>query len=155
MTLKVALCLSFLFIVACKTEKGPLTMDAPDKFAVFDVESEKNTVVRAISSNNVLFQARTIKNEPRAELSFWHEALKTHLKDSGYVLLKDETINIKGKDGILVKFNAPVGQTDHRLLVALFVLGDEILVVESAGSLKEFQSLEKNIIAAISTLKNL
>ncbi|MEL6543215.1 MAG: hypothetical protein AAFQ82_01235 [Myxococcota bacterium] len=120
----------------------------PEGFAPFDDWWE----FRAVSPEGVTFRVREEDNEPEADLAFWSEALKNRMDDAGYVFVKDGEVKAGSVSGYALELAAPFGQTDYSYLIAIFVQGSDIVIVESAGEVTEFSERRSAIDTAISNL---
>lgn len=107
--------------------------------------------LRAVSPEGVLFSVRARKNEPKADLAFWREAMKTHMSQSGYRIVEDTSCAMGGAPAGLLKLAAPVGDRDFLYWVAFSLSpdGEEILVAEAAGEAKAFRARGADIEKAI------
>lgn len=121
---------------------------APDGFAVY----EGRGAFRAVSPEGVVYRVRTVDNKPRADLEFWREALRKRMLDAGYRLLAEDDVRTGNLDGYRLELAAPVGEQDYAYLVAIFVLGDELLVAESAGEVSRFQTVREAVLEAVRTI---
>jgi hypothetical protein len=123
----------------------------PDGFGQYPRGSVFKSPLRAVSPDGVLFTVRTEKNKPKADLSFWREALKTRMAQAGYRVAADTTCSMKGSPGALVKLAAPVGNQDYFYWIAftLSASGGDILVAEAAGESKLFLARQDAILKAM------
>lgn len=123
----------------------------PEEFSVYPRGWIFKGPYRSVSSDGVLFTARLEKNKPKADLSFWREALKTRMGQAGYRVVSDSACSLKGTEGALLKLAAPVGNQDYLYWVAvgLSPSGRKILVVEAAGESKRFLARQDAIRKAI------
>jgi hypothetical protein len=114
-------------------------------------EGVKRGPLKAVSPDGVLFTVRSEANDPKADLAFWREALKTHMSQSGYRIVEDTTCAMGKAPGGLLKLAAPVGDRDYLYWVAfsLSPSGKELLVAEAAGEAKAFRARESEIAAAM------
>jgi hypothetical protein len=115
----------------------------PDGFAVY---SRYN---RAISPDGVVYRIRKQINKPYAKLSFWKEALKKRMVDTGYIFVKENDILSGKKKGYLIELTAPYGEEDYTYLISIFLKEKEILIVEASGEVLLFKKQRGNILAAI------
>lgn len=124
---------------------------APAEFAVYPEEKP----LKAVSPDGVVFRIKTEPNEPRAELSFWKEALKKRMLDVGYVFVREDDIAAGPNNGYLLELAAPMGVKDYAYLIAVFIdtQEDKLVVIESAGEIIRFNSRREDIVAAIQRVK--
>lgn len=134
---------------------GSVEPVAPASFAIEKEPSSvaDDVIFAAVSYSGVTYRVRTKPNEPKADLKFWQEGLEKHLKDSGYLFLKRKKIMASKQPGYLMNFLAPTKNADYRFSVALFVINDEIVIVESAGDEKAFKKVRKKILKAVKSIK--
>ena len=123
----------------------------PEGFAAYPRGSMFKSPLRAASPDGIVFTVRTERNEPRADLGFWREALKTRMGQAGYRVVADTACSMKGADGVLLKLAAPVGNQDYLYWIAfsLSPSGGKILVAEAAGESKRFLARQGEIRKAI------
>lgn len=121
----------------------PLT---PSGFAAFTASEP----FRAVSPDGVVYRVHREENPGEAKLAFWKEALTSRMKAKGYALSTDG--DIAGADaapGYLLELAAPLGLREHGYLIALFVRGDELVVVEASGPAESLASRRAAIVAAV------
>lgn len=126
----------------------PFQASSPEGFAAY----EENGEFRAVSPEGITFRVRSEDNEPPADLEFWSEALKNRMSDAGYVVVSDGSVDAKNSSGYRLELAAPIGELDYSYLVAIFVHGDDIVVVESAGEVRQFAAKRAAIEAALADL---
>lgn len=126
----------------------PFQATAPDGFAPFDDWGE----FRAVSPEGVTFRVRAEDNEPEADLAFWAEALKNRMDDAGYVFVEDGDVSAGSVKGYRLELAAPFGQEDYTYLIAIFVSGSNIVIVESAGEVTRFSERRAAVDAAIAAI---
>jgi hypothetical protein len=108
---------------------------------------------RAVSPEGVVYRVRAEDNDPKAELSFWREALKKRMLDAGYTFISDGDIKANGRAGYLLELAAPQGPMDYSYLVALFVDGDKLVVAEVAGEVTKVRGRRQELVSAISAIR--
>lgn len=109
--------------------------------------------IKAVSPEGVTFRVRSEANKPFAELPFWKEALKKRMLDAGYIFLDDSSVTADNREGYLLELTAPYGQLDYTYLMAVFVVGKKIVIVEAAGEVTDLAARREAILAAIGRLK--
>jgi hypothetical protein len=124
---------------------------APEGFGQYPRGSVFASPLRTASPDGVLFTVRTEKNKPKADLSFWREALKTRMSQAGYRVIADTACSMHGSPGALVKLAAPVGNQDYFYWIAFTLSGSgqDILVAEAAGESKRFLARQEAILKAM------
>lgn len=118
---------------------------APKGFAQYD----KGKDFRAVSSEGILYRVRKEENYPKADLSFWKEALKKRMTDSGYTFLSDASIKANATEGYLLELAAPFGQLDYAYLIAIFVHGNSIYIAEATGEVTLLKKDREVIVEAM------
>lgn len=121
----------------------------PEGFSAFRDERR----YRAASPDGVLFRARTVKHEPRADAAFWQEAVRERARAAGYRIVADEAITVGGVEGVRLELQAPLGEEDWTYLVAFFPSGRRVAIVEAAGQVARFDERRGAILAAIEALR--
>jgi len=137
-----------VLIVMVMTACQKIDLIRPDGFAIYQ---NNDFGYRFVSPDNIMYRVRAHENKEKADLTFWKTALKTHLLDSGYILLRESEISAKSTPGYLLRLSAPAGVKDYDYLVALFAHKEKLVVIESAGESRIFENYRQNII---DTIKN-
>lgn len=140
----VSLLVALGLLTACRS----FTAEAPVGFAPY----KQTRSFRAVSPDGVVFRVRTEKNEPKAELNFWKEALKKRMLDAGYHFVSEGDIKAGEHVGYLLELSAPLGTQDYTYLIAVFDQGDRLVLVESAGEIARFAGRREAVVAAIGKL---
>lgn len=122
-----------------------VTVPVPQDFAHY----KKNRPFRATSADGVLFEVRTAKHKPEATLAFWKEALRKRMTDAGYTVVAESDVTASGKPGAMLELAAPMGAQDYSYLVAVFVHGKKLVLVEAAGEVSKFQVRKAAILASV------
>ncbi len=107
---------------------------------------------RAASPEGLVFRVRTEKHEPRAELAFWQEAVRSRMEAAGYTVVAESTIEGAGTTGGLLELAAPMGTEDWTYLLAFFPSGRRMVVAEAAGEVSTFAPARDAVLAAIGAL---
>ncbi|MDH5232971.1 MAG: hypothetical protein OEZ58_11335 [Gammaproteobacteria bacterium] len=131
-----------LFLLGCER-----AYVKPDGFAPY-LNTYEN---RAVTPDRVVYRVRKFENKKGGDLAFWKVALKTHMKDSGYIILSDEDVVAKETPGYLLKMAAPVANQDYIYLISIFIKDDNLYVIESAGEINVFAKYERNILQTINS----
>lgn len=142
--MKTSLLLAALALAACSSFEA----QAPKGFAVYDDGDD----YRAVSSDGVVYRVRSEDNEPEAALPFWREALAKRMSDAGYLVIGGEPVKAGAVEGHLLELAAPLGNRDYAYAVAVFVAGDDIVIVEAAGEAALLKEKRGDIVAAIQGL---
>ncbi len=124
---------------------GGITVEAPTGFA----PGRKARRFVAVSPDDVVFRVRTARNKPKADLMFWKEAMITRMTGAGYRVIATGDVTAGGAPGALLELSAPDGTQDAAYLVAVFVDGGRLVVVESAGEVARFAARRAAVIEAI------
>jgi hypothetical protein len=126
-----------------------LAIQAPSGFS----EWRKSRSYRAVSPDGVLFRARTVKHDPRADATFWQEAVRERMKAAGYRVVADEAREIGGLPGVVLELQAPLGEEDWTYLIAFVPDGRKIQIVEAAGVVTRFEDRRAAIVEAIEAME--
>ncbi|MBI5508051.1 MAG: hypothetical protein HY903_04790 [Deltaproteobacteria bacterium] len=121
---------------------------APAGFAAFDGWR----ALKAVSPEGVVYRVRQARNEPRADLPFWCEALKKRMQDAGYTFVAESQIKAGGAPGCLLDLAAPQGTFDYSYLTAVFVDGRHLVIAEAAGEVLKLNERKKDIVTAIAAI---
>lgn len=124
---------------------------APREFARYPRGIVFKGPLRSVSPDGVLFTVRSEENDPKADLAFWRDAMKTRMSQAGYRVVADTNCKMKDADAALLKLAAPVGNEDHLYWIAFSLnsSGSRILVAEAAGESKKFLARQEEIGKAI------
>ncbi|MBN1959483.1 MAG: hypothetical protein JW841_00935 [Deltaproteobacteria bacterium] len=122
----------------------------PDGFAAYD---DGINHFRAVSPDGVVYRVRTEKNSPEAKVVFWREALKKRMLDAGYIFTNENDITAGQIPGYLLELAAPVGLQDYGYLIALFVSGSRLIIVEASGEVLKLKNHRDAILNSINALK--
>lgn len=114
---------------------------------------EDDNPFRAVTPDGVVYRVREADNEPRADLSFWRKALRKRMQDAGYLFVAEQPLKAGATPGYLIELAAPFGAQDYAYLVAVFVRGDTLTIVEATGELSRLRLRRKAIIKAIKQLR--
>jgi hypothetical protein len=134
--------LLLLSLAAC----GGVPFSVPSGFAGYDGSA------RAVSPDGVLFAVRTVPHEPAAELPFWKEAMRRRMDEAGYVFQREGEVRAGSQPGWLLEVAAPMGPVDYLYLVAVFIRGDELVLVEAAGEVTHVEQRRQAMLDAIAAL---
>lgn len=133
-------------LVACGPP--PYSLTAPEAFKRY----EDSRDFKLITADGVMLKAREVDNYPKADLSFWAEALGRHLDARGYAKKSEHRFKTnKGLEGFTLTFVLPHGAEDYVLSETIFVVGDTVYLVEAAGPFERFAAVEKELDAALAT----
>ena len=135
-----------LLVAACS---APFRATAPKGFAALDSDDP----FQAVTPEGVMYRVRQQDNRPRADLSFWRKALKQRMVEAGYVFIADKDIKAGAVPGYLLELAAPFGQRDYGYLIAVFVRGDDLTLVESAGEISQMRKRREALLAAIQRIR--
>ncbi len=127
---------------------GPASrLSAPDGFA--HVEGEYDD--RVASANGVVIATRAVKNDPKANLDFWTQAIDLRLRTHGYEPseqpqeIKSDT-GIPGRSLHYVFFD---GTRKNRYFVDVYATDRRILLVEAAGDVSDFDANLPKVVATM------
>jgi hypothetical protein len=139
-------CLALLVAVAgCGR---PYTMNRPPAFREYTESHD----LRLITADGVMLKARKTDNYPKAALAFWADAMSTHLQEQGYAAKSKLCFKTRrGLDGCTLDFLVPHGAQDWVLSETLFVVDDDIYLVEVAGPYDRYAPLEKQLAESYKT----
>lgn len=103
----------------------------------------------ALSPDDVVYRVRKARNKPRADLAFWKEAMRTRMTEAGYHVVAESDIQAGAVPGALVELSAPDGQQDDTYVIAVFVDGRRLVIVEAAGEVGRYIGRREAVLAAI------
>jgi hypothetical protein len=113
-------------------------LDAPQGF----VRYEKKKAPAFITPDGVRLRARTERNYPKAELAFWADAMERHLVARDYLLHHKQCFKTtRGLDGCTAEFILPHAGEDWVLAETVFVLGDNLALLEAAGPFDRYKKV--------------
>lgn len=144
-----ALAAAVLVIAAAGCRTPHYRMTDPPSFKRFPGEDG----LRMITADGVMLKVREVENYPLADLAFWVDAMRRHLEQQGYALQGEPRLfdTKAGRKGARLVFVVPRGQEDWVLGETVFVVGERIVLVETAGPYELHAPLEKEIDEALAT----
>ncbi|MFO8073738.1 MAG: hypothetical protein R6V85_17895 [Polyangia bacterium] len=126
----------------------PYRMELGDSFKQYDESRD----YKLITAEGVRVKAREVDNYPKADLEFWTDALAGHLAERGYALDSRECFETDaGLAGCTLDFALPHGAEDWAFSTTLFVVDDEVIVLEAAASYERFTEIEEELDAMVRT----
>lgn len=128
---------------------GRVGAAAPDGFAPYKAKGR----FQAISPDDCIYRVTSFKNKPVADLAFWSEALRTRMDQAGYHLVAETEVQAGGTTGTLLELGAANGTQDQAYVVALFIDGGRIVVVEATGEAEAFAARRDAVVAAVNGLE--
>jgi hypothetical protein len=139
------LLLAVLTLVGC----GPHhAMKAPPGF----VRYEKGSSLALITADGVRVKSREERNYPKADLTFWVDAMKRHLQARGYAVQGQRCFQTTaGLPGCTLEFLLPHGAEDWVLSETTFVIADRIVLVEAAGPFDRFTKIQEGLNQSLLT----
>jgi hypothetical protein len=126
----------------------PATMKTPDGFAELGHAGAYS--FRAASAHGVVLAMRAEKNEPRANLDFWKDAVDARVRRQGYA--PDGQANVKsadGHDGRQLRYARVEDRRTYRYWLTLFVVDDHVVVVEAGGDRENFDPAQATVEKAV------
>ena len=148
-----------LFVLLAAAGCAPsYTLPLPERFATLrdDRTGERHDYrLRATTPDGVVVGVKHLNREADGGLEFWREAVAAQLREGrGYALLTEEEIAVaSGETGHLMRFGRDLSGHSYRFTVALFVLEDQLLLIEAGGREEPFVALESEIEAAIRAMR--
>lgn len=100
---------------------------------------------RAVSPDGVLYRARSVRRQARADGEFWQEALRERMTAAGYRVVSQDTLGVAPR----IELASPLGQEDWTYVVAFRVDGRRIRVIEAAGEVSRFEARRTAIASAM------
>jgi hypothetical protein len=145
------LSLSALGATGCHTGSR---LDAPDGFAVLDGRGHRGNDTsydwRAASAQGVVLAVRTEKNDPRANVDFWADAVDVRMRRDGYAAeAKRDVTSATGLSGKQLRYTREEDRRVYRYWLTVFVAGDSVYVIEAGGDKESFDPAEKNVERAV------
>ena len=141
----VTFCCAALLCSACATVEAP----APEGFAGL----EESDPIQAVTPDALIYRVRQARNEPRADLAFWRKALRQRMEEAGYLFVAEDDLKAAGVPGYLLELAAPLGEKDFGYLVAVFVRGEDLTLVEAAGEVSRLRRRRGEIVKAIKRIR--
>jgi hypothetical protein len=141
--------LSLAFLGGCQTSR----IDTPSGFV--EVETyHGDPIYRAVSAEGVKIEYRTHENPNGGTLEFWRRAVqRTLVEGKGHTLAESREITSdSGADGRLLRLSKQRGGADFSYLVALYVRGGKVHVVEAGGRREDVAGYEEGLLAALRSL---
>lgn len=137
--------IAFTSVGAACTHRA--TMSAPGGFGRLDGHYD----FRAVSPEGVVVAARVEPNHPRSDLGFWSAAVDLQLARKGYArTAATDVTSAAGIKGRLMKYDAGAGAA---YWVAVFAVGEELLVTEATGAKDDLDANAGSIEASLLSAK--
>lgn len=132
---------------------GTTTMEVPGNFV--PVERCEPYTIKAVSADGVVLAQRTEDNPKNGTLEFWAAAIGNQLSArEGYTLADNVAVTSEsGVPGRLMTYDALRSGAAFKYLLAVFVKGDKVIVVESGGRAEAVTRLLPQIRIAMMTVK--
>jgi hypothetical protein len=109
---------------------------------------------RAVSPEGMLYRVRSIKNEPRKDLSFWGEALENHLIKEGYRSSgKAQSFESGDREGLYYEWVLPSGNQSYFYLTALIVTDRTITLAEAAAPHPVFIQYRQALLDSLASIQ--
>ena len=144
---KLALCLIASLSLAT-TACGPGShLATPDGFAHIGGDFDD----RVATPSGVVIGTRVVKNEPKANLDFWTQAIDLRLRARGYEL-SEQPVDVKSDAGLFGRSLHYVffdGTRKNRYFVDVYATSRRILVVEAAGDVGDFDANMPKVVATM------
>ncbi|MCL2793299.1 MAG: hypothetical protein FWD87_09430 [Spirochaetaceae bacterium] len=122
--------------------------EVPSGFAV----SKENRNFLIYSPDGFKMGVKTERNNPRRDLLFWYEALKTHLGNNGYFLFDETSFNSVNLEWKKITWLMPMNHDYYKYMTAVAVKGRRIYIVEATGEQNLFNNYEEDIKKIISSI---
>ncbi len=90
---------------------------------------------KAVNPDGAVVVLRERDNDQKGSLDFWYKALKKEVVEGkGYDLLDDSEMKTRNMTGRIMTFTTEYGGTPYQYAVAIFVVDDTIVTIETALS---------------------
>jgi hypothetical protein len=112
-------------------------------------------VYKAVSAEGVSLAMRQEENPEGGTAEFWAAALKNQLVGArGYTLSGESAVtSADGVTGKRLDFTANLQGSDMAYLVAVWVVGKQIIIVEAGGPKEKFEADRAKIETALKTVR--
>jgi hypothetical protein len=100
---------------------------------------------RATSPDGVVVRTRAFKHKPRADLSFWSEAVQTHLVGQGYILQRDEALG----EARWLEWAVPSSTEELTYVTAIRPNGRKLELVEVAGTAERVEGRRDAVLVGL------
>ncbi|MEN6503516.1 MAG: hypothetical protein ABFD92_03165 [Planctomycetaceae bacterium] len=132
---------------------GATTIEVPGDFV--PVERCEPYTIKAVSADGVVLAQRTEDNPKNGTLEFWAAAIGNQLfAREGYKLASNvEATSESGIPGRLMTYDALRSGASFKYLLAVFVKGGKVIVVEAGGRADSVNKLLPQIRTAMMTVK--
>ncbi|MCK9463351.1 MAG: hypothetical protein M0R80_27335 [Proteobacteria bacterium] len=141
----------FVAAAALASCAPPYSMAPPASFKRFEESRE----FKWITADGVMLKAREVDNYPEASLDFWADAMSRHLIAQGYIQKGERRCfdTTRGRKACTVEFMLPHGAEDWVLGETLFVVEDDIVLVEAAGPYERYALVEAELAKAVESFE--
>ena len=123
-----------LLPAACTT----FQIHAPAGFA--ELTEDERYDYRATNADGVVIAVRALRNSPEAGLEFWGHVVDERLRRDGYLAdgAAEAVHDERGVPGVMLRYHCTIGGRAHRYLVAVYVRGSKVYVLEAGGDREVF-----------------
>ena len=119
---------------------------APAGFAHVDGDYDD----RVTSPRGVVVGARIERNQPRANLEFWAEAIDLRLRAQGYTAEAPKAVKARnGIPGRSLRYTYWDGTRQNRYWVDVFATDQRVILVEAAGDKGDFDAAQDTLEATM------
>lgn len=146
--MKSILLLAAILLVSCATFE-PVH---PDGFAGFGSKFGTNDY-RAVSPEGITWRIHSEEHKPKASLDFWKPALRKRMLEAGYRVVDSLSFDCSGTPGFGLELAAPLGQSDYSYFVGVVPSDDNLILIESAGPVQDFQKRKPEIHSTLGKLR--
>ncbi len=127
-------------------------IERPDGY--LEIQTGPQYAQRFLSVDGNVIASRSMENPKGGDLDYWTKAISREMTEvAGYTLKESQPIKAGRVEGTLFDFRTPVGGIDHTYLVAVYVDGSTIALVEAGGQSEKLAPDRDKLIAAIRSLK--
>ena len=148
---RLVLCTAFALLPqACAS----FHIQTPGGFA--ELSDDARYDYRATNADGVVLAVRAVANEPEAGLDFWSRVVDERLRRQGYVGDgPSETLHdARGIPGTVFRYHATHEGRAHRYVVAVFVRGNKVFVVEAGGDREVFDPASPAVERALRSFRS-
>ncbi len=139
--LSYSIVISFVLLFSACAYKAPV----PNGFAEFDYGDD----FKAVNPEGVVYRVKVLENDPKADLEYWTEAVRTRMEHSGYKEISKEEFKGTLPKLSSTKYVAPYKGKAYQYQIVIGVDGDDIYLLEAAGELEKMAEYQKDIDEAI------
>ena len=145
--------IAFLFTVAAGMFSCSLAITPPDGYVELEDPPESYEYL-AFSADNTRIAVSCEENSKNGTLEFWQKTfMNKFVINEGKKFVKEGDFNAKKQPGKFLVFETEKTGIAYMYIIGFLVKGDDVYILEAAGTKEKIEPDMDKIVASFSTLK--